>query len=339
VGPFAIREVGDDAVRLGVVRAVVVWSAGLPGELCAWVRVVLRQAGVEVTGEFEAQAGSIAEGDRAAHLASKAGGVIAVGGGRALDVGKYAAAMATRDEGNGVPVVTVPTSLSHDGFASPSTSLVDRDGRRRSIACKGPAGVIVDTGVCAGAPAVLFAAGMGDVVAKVTALSDWWLWEHSGEGKVDGIAATVAESAVALVEHHCQGDEEGYERLARALLLGGVAMAMAGSSRPCSGSEHLVSHALDRLRAPAGSHGVQVGIAAYVMSKLQGGRQTQRISDIFHRSGFWKAAASEGITLAAFREALAMAPSMKPGYLTVLSRPGAIEEAGNIAAELDVWAV
>lgn len=347
VGEFALRELGDDSVRLGVTRALLVRSAGLPGGLCRWVDAVLGQAGVEVVGVTEVRDGSIAEGEEARRLGGDVAGVIALGGGRALDVGKYAAAMienAAGSEERGVPVVTAPTSLSHDGFASPSASLVDADGRRRSVICKGPAGVIVDTGVCSQAPASLFSSGIGDVVAKVTALADWWLWEHAGEGKVDGVAAAVAESAVALVEHHPVPDTEGYERLAKALLMGGVAMAMAGSSRPCSGSEHLVSHALDRLRTPAGSHGIQVGIAAYVLSRLQSQANpadisTKRIGDILQQARFWQAAKAEGLRLSTFREALAMAPAIKPGYLTVLSRPNAIEQAAVIAGELDIWAV
>lgn len=345
VGPRAVRELADDAARLGVHAAIVVWSEGLPAEVMKRVRDVLTGGHLPLVAEATVRDGSLDESAAVAALADgkDAGlGMIAVGGGRALDVGKHAAA------GQHVPVVTVPTSLSNDGFACPSASLVGPDGRRASLACGGPAGVIVDTTLCARAPARLFAAGVGDVVAKLTAVPDWWLVEHAGEEKVDGVAAAIAMSAVTVLEaslgsptdhdHLVPPGDEVYEALARALLLGGVAMAVAGVSRPCSGSEHLVSHALDRLRTPPGSHGIQVGLAAYVLSQVQHGAETARIRRVLDATGFWTAVEEERISLSLFAEALRLAPSIKPGYLTVLSRPNAIEAAIEIATQDPVLA-
>lgn len=337
IGARATRELADDSARIGIHSATVIWSCDLPGEIIAWVRKILTEGGMPITAEYNVSAGSTLEAEAIQSSGVARHGIIAVGGGRALDVGKYAGALQS------VPVVTVPTSLSHDGFASPSASLVAADGRRVSLACKGPAGVIVDTTICAAAPTRMFAAGVGDCVAKLTALADWWLLEHSGEAKVDGTAAVVAEAAIALVEGHPTPDHAGHENLARALLMGGVAMAIAGSSRPCSGAEHLLSHALDRLRTPPGSHGIQVGLAAYILSQLrESDAMTNRIAAIFDRAHFWAAARSEQLTVDLFAEALAIAPAVKPGYLTILSRPGAAAETLEIARSdprlRSVWA-
>lgn len=321
IGPRATRELADDAARLGIASPLVITSYGLPASIMDGLRRVLALGQLPVYRWLEAGQGSMAEAEGFRADAVAARGVIAIGGGRALDVGKYAASLAE------VPFMAVPTSLSNDGFASPSASLTDVKGSRHTLPCKGPAGVVVDTALCVAAPTHLTLAGVGDVVAKLTALSDWLLWEHSGEGKVDGIAATVAESAVAEIEAIEALDEAAVQRLARALLLGGVAMGIAGSSRPCSGSEHLISHALDRLKSPAGSHGLQVGLAAYLCSILQGRHTTSRIAKLFDRLNVWQAIREERLTAPLLAEALWLAPSVKSNYLTILSRPGAVEHA------------
>lgn len=343
VGPRVVRELGDDAVRLGVERAGVVWSGGLPNAVTAEVRKILREGGVGVAAEVVVEGGTIAEGEAVAEafLAKGATGVIAVGGGRALDVGKYAGAHKVAgfeveggESTGGMPVMCVPTSLSHDGFGSPSASLVGADGKRVSVKCEGPAGVIVDTLICAGAPRMLMLAGLGDVMAKVSALADWSLAEHAGLGeRVDGVAAAIARGSIAEGLAIEEWNELGMQRLATGLMLGGVAMGVAGSSRPCSGSEHLISHALDRLRVPVGSHGVQVGLAALVTATLQSTGEEELIARVYDKLGFWEAVEVErkaGLTRDLFMRAVEGAAAIKPGYITVLSRPGAVAEAEQV---------
>lgn len=321
IGPRVSRELADDVARLGVRTPLFVTSLGLPEAILDQIRAVLSDGHMPPIGWVEAKQGSMREAELLRDQAASGGGVVAVGGGRALDVGKYAAALAR------VPFVGVPTSLSNDGFASPSASLTDADGRRHTLPCTGPAGVVVDTTLCVAAPKHLTLAGVGDVLAKLTALADWKLLEHSGEAKVDGVAASVAESAVTEIEAIETLSEPAIDRLARALLLGGIAMGIAGASRPCSGSEHLISHALDRLKSPVGSHGLQVALAAYLCSILQGRHTTSRIDRLMTRLELWQAIAEQKLTFSLMEQALRVAPSVKSNYLTVLSRPNAVDEA------------
>jgi glycerol-1-phosphate dehydrogenase [NAD(P)+] len=323
----------------------------LPGGITSFVRSVLSEGAVAVVGTSEVSAGSLEESRSISNAFRRvaADGVIAVGGGRSLDVGKHVSATLSGDSVEGspgeppysegspeVPVLCVPTSLSNDGFASPTASLVDDSLKRVTLNCDGPTGVIVDTEICGSAPHRLLAAGLGDIMAKVSAIADYRLLEHAGTGQyMDGIAVTIAESSVSEACGIEKWDAEGVLRLGRGLLLGGIAIGVAGGSRPCSGSEHLISHALDRLRSPAGSHGIQVGLAAYVTSILHNTGGDAVLRRVYDRLGFWQHAAEEvaaGLTQARFIESLAIAPEIKPGYLTVLSRPGATEEVGRILA-------
>ncbi len=333
LSPGALEHLATDAAALGLTRVLLLSSAGLPAPILSSARSVLARGPVAAAGELEVAAAGLASVTEAttiaqniARAAARIDGVVALGGGRAIDIGKYAAHLAA------VPFVAVPTSLSNDGFASPSASLADDTGRRSSVPCGGPAGVIVDTAICAAAPRSLTLAGVGDVVAKLTALADWHLAERNGTDRVDGVSAAVSESAVAEVECVSRFDEPGIGRLARALLLGGVAMAIAGSSRPCSGSEHLVSHALDRLKTPPGSHGLQVGLAAYLCSQLPGSDPAvhARIAAVLDRLHFWPAAAGQRLTPELLVDALKLAPSIKPGYFTVLSSPESLPRAREI---------
>src|SRR5262249_7589032 len=186
-----------------------------------------------------------------------------VGGGKALDVAKYVGFLSR------LPYFAVPTSLSNDGFCSPQSSLTVR-GKRRSLAATLPFGVVVDTAVCRDAPRILTLSGVGDLVAKFSAVRDWKLAFHETAEPVEDFAALLSDGSTHALLSHPRFDLKGIRLLATALLLNGIAMEICGSSRPASGSEHLISHALDALSARPRLHGLQVGVASYIVSVLQG---------------------------------------------------------------------
>ena len=113
-------------------------------------------------------------------------------------------------------------------------------------------------------------------------------------------------------------DPEGIRLLATALMLNGVAMELAGSSRPASGSEHLISHALDHITTRPGLHGLQVGVATYIVSRLQD-NQSDRISRLFHQTGFWDVVRQNPFGKREWLEAVCHAPSIKDDFYTILS--------------------
>src|SRR5215471_13082134 len=115
-------------------------------------------------------------------------------------------------------------------------------------------------------------------------------------------------------------------------MLNGIAMEIAGSSRPASGSEHLISHALDALSAKPRLHGLQVGVASFLVSLLQQ-NNTDVIAELFDVTGFWDAIAADPFRRSEWREAIYRAPTMKDGFFTVLSIPKHLTEAERHLAE------
>lgn len=238
--------------------------------------------------------------------------LLGLGGGKALDVAKYVASRVQR------PVIVAPTSLSNDGFASPQSSMTVA-GRRRSLPGNMPNGVVVDTDVCLAAPKILWLSGVGDLVSKLTAVRDWKLAFHAVGEYVDDFAALLSDASVFQFMGRPVRDAEGVRLLATALMLNGIAMSVCGSSRPASGSEHLISHALDATSARPRLHGLQVGVATYVISQLmQAG--TNEIRQLFDVTGFWAAIADDPFSRSEWETAIRMAPGMKPNFYTTLSQ-------------------
>ncbi|MDE6063395.1 MAG: iron-containing alcohol dehydrogenase, partial [Lachnospiraceae bacterium] len=115
----------------------------------------------------------------------------------------------------------------------------------------------------------------------------------------------------------------------------GIANEIAGSSAPTSGSEHLISHALDKFLENPQLHGVQVGIATYIMSKVQDHRYV-RVGTVLQETGFWEYAATLQMKKADFIKAIDMAPSIKPHRHTYLHEEKYREAAKKLVMEDEV---
>ena len=176
--------------------------------------------------------------------------IIGVGGGRAVDVAKLCSFNLK------IPFVSIPTSASHDGIASPFVSI--RDEKPHSLVATAPLGVFVDVDIIKRAPRKLIASGCGDLMAKITAIKDWELGrDKTGEYYGRYSADLASMSAKILVESASSFSKNGLDVrvIVEALISAGVASCIAGSSRPCSGAEHLFSHAVDHLEYGIGLHG------------------------------------------------------------------------------------
>jgi len=191
--------------------------------------------------------------------------VLAVGGGQIIDVVKYAA---TRSNMN---YLSLPTSLSNDGIYSPVSVLKDGKYRRR-IGTNIPLGIIVDLSIVQEAPPQTLMSGIGDILSNQSALLDWKL-AHDQKGElINDFAYTLALMSTTMVKNL---DPDGFgkdkfcSQLAYSLVLSGLAMEIAGTSRPCSGAEHSISHAIDQLYPDRSTfHGLQVAAASVLTLRL-----------------------------------------------------------------------
>jgi glycerol-1-phosphate dehydrogenase [NAD(P)+] len=328
--PTLVRVKDGALDRLGVYlnrgthRQVAVFlSKGLQAPLPERLSHSLRNHSIEPLSWIEISENDLESAAQMfAALPKETSAIVGFGGGKALDVAKYVGFLGR------LPYYAVPTSLSNDGFCSPQSSLTIR-GKRRSLASALPFGVVVDTAVCGSAPRNLTLSGVGDLVAKFTAITDWKLSFHATGEFVDDFAALLSDGSIHSYLSHPAFDLDGIRLLATALLLNGISMEMSGSSRPASGSEHLISHALDAISARPRLHGLQVGVASYLISLLQH-ENTARIAELFDATGFWDAIAADPFSGAEWLEAVRIAPSMKPGYYTVLSSRDVLPEVDRL---------
>ncbi len=312
IKPGALDRVGVYLSRAGHRRVVLLVSTGLQPALGQRMEASLTREGITRVGQEEVDEASFEQASALfTRLPRGCDAIVGFGGGRALDVAKYVAFLA------GLPYLAVPTSLSNDGFCSPQSSLT-QGGRRRSLRAAMPSGVVVDTDVCLRAPEPLWWSGVGDLVAKVTAIADWKLAFHARGTPVNDFAALLSDATVFQFMARPVRDVEGVRLLATALMLNGVAMEVSGSSRPASGSEHLLSHALDSLAERPRLHGLQVGVATYVVSRLQG-QGTERIASVLDATGFWRGISADPFSRREWLEAVRLAPSVKEDFYTVLS--------------------
>ena len=194
--------------------------------------------------------------------------LIAVGAGTIHDITRYCA------HERGIPFISIPTAPSVDGFVSPVCAMTFR-GAKVTTPGIAPIAVIADTDIFADAPKQLIASGVGDILGKYTALSDWRI-AHLVTGeylceKVYGVMEQALSEAVSAIDDVARGKHSACEKLMYALLLSGVAMQMIGNSRPASGAEHHMSHLWETavISPPIDAlHGEKVGVATALVSQV-----------------------------------------------------------------------
>ncbi len=190
--------------------------------------------------------------------------LIAVGGGKTIDVTKVVAYK------HNVPFLSVPTTASHDGIASNRASLRSF-GQHYSMETDSPIGVIANVDIIKNSPYELISAGCGDIIANITAIKDWELSsKKTGESYsqcISSMTMSLIDSIKTYSNDIKSRNDIGITELIRSLILSGISMSFAGSSRPCSGFEHMFSHAMDQLNSKC-FHGHQVAVGALISSYL-----------------------------------------------------------------------
>ena len=239
--------------------------------------------------------------------------IIGIGGGRSVDIAKMIAFTLKKS------FVSIPTSASHDGIASPFVSL--RGDRPYSIIATAPLGVFVDIAILKKAPRRLLASGCGDLMAKITAVRDWELARDNVGEYFGTYAANLASMSAKIVIDNSKDFRKNPDvrMIVEALISSGVAACIAGSSRPCSGAEHLFSHAVDHLRPGVGLHGEKCGIGAILIAKMQG-QDWKKIIQMLKNVGAPTTAKEIGLEPEILAQALTIAQSLRPERYTILNQ-------------------
>lgn len=192
--------------------------------------------------------------------------VLAVGAGTLNDIAKKIAF------DMGVPSGVLATAPSMDGYAS-SVSALNLEGKKVTVSASAPRDVLLDRSILASAPPLMRAAGLGDILGKITALADWRLSERINGEAVHAQAAAMTraalEACIARADEIASGDPDGLTVLTEALIATGKAISLCGNSRPASGSEHHTSHYLETEFLRRGErvplHGVKVGMGTMLI--------------------------------------------------------------------------
>lgn len=262
--------------------------------------------------------------------------LVAIGGGRTLDLAKLAAARA------GVAVFSVPTQLSHDGIASPIAVVPDETGRAQSLGAIAPHAIFLSIPTLQRASAPSAAAGLGDLLANPLALRDWALAAERGLDEIDQGAWDLSVESYKRIEPDLDTDlveavtDPGFtHRLADALILSGVAMLRSGNSRPASGAEHEVAHAIEALHGGRALHGAQVAFGSIISVALYE-EDHRAFRERLRRLGLPQHPRELGLNEKDLVDVLLYAPSTRPGRFTILEETD-LDEAGAGRLVREIW--
>ncbi len=253
------------------------------------------------------------------------GVVVGLGGGSVIDTAKLCSTQERQ------PFISVPTSAAHDGISSPRAS-IKKEGASVSIEGQSPIAIVADTSIIAQAPYRFTAAGCGDLISKITAVRDWKLahtlgYEYYGEysASLSLMGANIIMENAASIKPN---DEHSIRLVIEALIASGIAMGIAGSSRPASGAEHKFSHALDRIAPKPALHGEQCGVGTIMMGYLHA-IDWEEIRKALATIGAPTTAKQLGVEAKDIIEALKIAHTINPNRYTILGERGLTEEAAE----------
>ena len=256
--------------------------------------------------------------------------LLGVGGGSKIDLAKLASSNLKK------PFLSIPTSASHDGLASPRASIKD-EGNSLSLNATVPMGVIADTSLIVKAPYRLLASGCADVISNTTALLDWQLAERLHTEGYSSSAANLSKYAADQIIENAASIKPNLEESVwvaiRPIIISGISMAVAGSSRPTSGSEHMFSHFLDKIAPGKALHGEQCGVGSIMMMYLHGG-DWLRIRGALSMIGAPTSAKELGVTKDELIEALVHAHEIRKDRYTILGDRGLTRDAAERLASI-----
>ena len=192
--------------------------------------------------------------------------IVAVGSGTIHDIARFCA------HERGIRFVSCPTGASVDGFCS-TVAAMTWYGFKKTLPAVAPEIVLADTEIIKNAPMELVRSGVGDIMAKYTALADWKMAHVLTNEllceEIYSIMQRAVDTVMQSVPGIVRGEESAYADVTYALIMSGIAMQMMGNSRPASGAEHHISHMIEMepeafpVKFPA-MHGEKTGVGSLI---------------------------------------------------------------------------
>jgi glycerol-1-phosphate dehydrogenase [NAD(P)+] len=195
--------------------------------------------------------------------------IVTVGSGTLNDIVKFIS------HRTNIPSIVIATAPSMDGYASDSSALII-DNLKTSVESSYPKAIIGDTGVLKQAPMRMILAGLGDMIGKYSALSDWQISRIVNKEYYCDVTAKISSDAIKKCVDNITGvknrEEAAIENVMDGLVRTGIAMSFVGNSRPASGAEHHISHFWEMKFLFEGKeallHGTKVGLTSIIVAKL-----------------------------------------------------------------------
>ncbi len=273
VGKGVISRIPEFVKKYGCKRPFILADVNTFAAAGEAVCSILEQAGITyakyVFSSKELEPDETAVGSAMMHFDPKCDIIIGVGSGVINDIGKILSNVSGRK------YIIVGTAPSMDGYAS-ATSSMTMDGLKTSRNSRCADVIIGDVDILKNAPLHMLKAGIGDMLAKYVSIAEWRIAHIiTGEYYCERVAQLIRDALSKCVDHAealLNRDEAAVQAVFEGLVIGGVAMAYAGVSRPASGVEHYFSHVWDMRGVEFGAqidlHGIQCAMGTLVAVKL-----------------------------------------------------------------------
>lgn len=332
-GPGIITKIGDLCNKILSNKDITLVTGNTTKKIAGnEVKDILESEGYDIQ-EIIIEKATYDAVDEVTTNSKKSTAIIAVGGGKVIDVAKMAATT------NNIPLICIPTTAAHDGMVSPRASIKNENGSV-SLEVDSPFALLADTKILSEAPYRFTAAGFADIISNLTAVEDWKLaYKLINEPFSDSAAALSLMTANLLIDQAKNIQPRHVESasiVVKGLISSGMAISIAKSSRPASGSEHKFSHALDKIAPKPALHGEQCGVGTIMMMYLQGG-DWKNVQSVLKEVHAPINAKELGIDEEYIIEALTEAHNIRPSRYTILGDRGLTKDAAlNIALKTQV---
>lgn len=196
--------------------------------------------------------------------------ILAIGSDVIQDLCKYVSFFAK------IPYIVVATAPSMDGYASDGATMI-LGGMKETVKAGLPKAIVADVDVLKDTPLEMIKAGYGDIVGKYSALYDWKLstavtGEYFCEYIYD-ITYQMISQTLNMAQGLLTRNPESIKRLTEPLMVVGIMMSFAGTSRPASGSEHHLSHFFEIVGIINSEkyfpHGIDVAYSSVITAKIR----------------------------------------------------------------------